>query len=182
MSPLGATTTPVGPLNCPGAVAGHPGLAQRHQDVPFRAELENLVPSWAVAVRIRNPDVSIGVDVDSVRPDEQGLAESPDPPARRIVQMDGRQGRPGRRSYSGRIVRRSTGCSQYQGKRNLPPPEVWSSAAESTRNLLRTRYLARWPYQPSLSVQVERRIATSVMPSRPVRRRRDFDLLAYGRT
>ena len=77
-----------------GGRAGDPGLAQGHQDVPLRAEFEDLVPSRAVPVRIRDPDVSVGVDVDSVRPDEQRLAESPNPPTRRIVQMDGRQAVP----------------------------------------------------------------------------------------
>jgi len=40
MSPFGATTTSVGPLNVSGPSLATPALAQRHQYLSFRAELE----------------------------------------------------------------------------------------------------------------------------------------------
>src|SRR5262245_62015439 len=65
------------------AIAGHPGLAERHQDFAFRTELENLVtlsvPVGILAVgafSVAHPNIAFPVDVDSMRADKHSSAKA----------------------------------------------------------------------------------------------------------
>ena len=83
-----------------GTVAGHAGLAERHQHLAVLIELEHLVafsvPARILAVGpfpVGDPDVAVAVDVDPVRPDEHAGAKALDHLARRIELQDRRDGR-----------------------------------------------------------------------------------------
>ena len=64
-------------------ISGDSSLAERHQDLAFRTELENLVTlSVSVGIlpvgpfSVRHPDVSVTVHVDSMRTDEHSRAKA----------------------------------------------------------------------------------------------------------
>src|SRR5207247_6563527 len=70
-------------------VAGNPGLAERHQHLSFRVELEYLMALAVFADRVSRPDVAVPVDMETVRLIEHPLAEHPQDLARRIELDDG---------------------------------------------------------------------------------------------
>src|SRR2546427_4373520 len=72
-------------------VAGNPGLAERHQHLSFRVELEYLVALAVFAGRVSRPDVAVPVDVETMRLIEYALAEHLQDLARRIELDDGRE-------------------------------------------------------------------------------------------
>src|SRR6185369_5620189 len=69
------------------------GLAERHQQLSFGAELEHLVALAILAIGVGDPDVVVVVDVKPVRHHEQAGAEGPQLLAGRIQLHDRRDAR-----------------------------------------------------------------------------------------
>jgi hypothetical protein len=49
-----------------GTIAGNARLAERHDDLPFGAELEDLVALAWLALGVSNPHVALAIDRDAV--------------------------------------------------------------------------------------------------------------------
>ena len=58
------------------AAAGDAGLAERHQHLAVRAELEDLVALAVLAEAVGHPDIAVAVDVNAVRKQEQSRRRS----------------------------------------------------------------------------------------------------------
>ena len=77
MSPFGAMTTSDGSLKMIGAAAGDARLAERHQHLAVRAELDDLLALCRpCCLRVGHPDVAVAVDVQAVRKHEQPCADA----------------------------------------------------------------------------------------------------------
>jgi hypothetical protein len=88
-------------IECVRAISGDSSLAERHQDLAVRTELENLV-TLSVSVRIlpvgsfsvRHPNVSFPVHMDPMRTDEHPGTKALHQLSRRIKLQNGRHVRP----------------------------------------------------------------------------------------
>jgi hypothetical protein len=91
MSPLGATTTSAGELKVSGPL---PATPERHQHVPFRAELDDRMADAAGLAAIGRPHVVVTIDIEAVREDEHPGAETRHELAVGVEMLDRRQVRP----------------------------------------------------------------------------------------
>jgi hypothetical protein len=55
----------------------HSGLAERHQDLAVRTELEDLLPLGTLAAAVGGPQIAVPVDVEAVRKNKHSGAEAP---------------------------------------------------------------------------------------------------------
>ena len=75
------------------AVAGHAGLAERHQDLAVRAELDDDSALAVLAALVGHPDVALAVDAEAMREVEHAAAEALHEFAGRIELHDRRDSR-----------------------------------------------------------------------------------------
>src|SRR2546428_14152123 len=73
------------------ARAGDSGLAQRQQNLPVRAEFENLLPLAVFALAVSGPHVSVLVHRETVRKNKHSSAQPVHEPAVRIELKNSRQ-------------------------------------------------------------------------------------------
>src|SRR5882724_1258317 len=110
-----------GPIESVGPVAGNTRLAERHQHLSVRAELEHLVALAILTGRVARPDVAVPVDVETVRLIEHPLAEHLQDLARRIELDDGREVRADTGAFPAPLERPDVALAVYIDPDGRPP-------------------------------------------------------------
>src|SRR5215468_1411247 len=87
---IGRNNDAARPIQKGGAIAGHSGFAQGHQDLTLRAEFDQHGALAVLRPLIARPDISLTVDIEAVWEVERAAAECPDELAAGIKFLDRR--------------------------------------------------------------------------------------------